>query len=89
VAGKRLQLFAQRGKITQVAWHTQQAVYWISNTLSTDISNRQMVSIAASLTRAAAERRSAAPGCLRGRGGRGQRGAVRLYKDLAGVPSAF
>jgi polyisoprenyl-teichoic acid--peptidoglycan teichoic acid transferase len=52
VGGKRLLLFASGGKLTTVAWHTPHAVYWISNTLTTDISNQQMVGIAASLTRA-------------------------------------
>jgi hypothetical protein len=52
VAGKKLFVYAQGGKITDVAWHTPQAVYWISNTLTTDISNQQMVGIAASLTKA-------------------------------------
>jgi len=35
-----------------VAWRTPQAVYWVSNTLNDSIGNRQMVAIAASLTRA-------------------------------------
>ncbi len=52
VAGRRLELFAAGGKLTTVAWRTPQAVYWISNTLTNDISNPQMVTIAASLTRA-------------------------------------
>jgi LCP family protein required for cell wall assembly len=52
VGGKRLELFANGGKLTNVAWRTPQGVYWISNTLTTDISNQQMVGIAASLTRA-------------------------------------
>ncbi len=52
VDGKRLELFAGGGKLTTVAWRTPQAVYWISNTLTTDLSNQQMVAIAASLTRA-------------------------------------
>lgn len=52
VAGRKLLLYANGGKLTTVAWHTSQAVYWISNTLTTDISNQQMVGIAASLTRA-------------------------------------
>ncbi len=51
VAGKRLQLFAQGGKLVDVAWHTPQGVYWIANTLTNDISNREMMAIAASLTR--------------------------------------
>jgi len=51
VGGKRLELFAGGGKLTDVAWHTRQGVYWISNTLTNDIGNQQMVAIAASLTR--------------------------------------
>jgi hypothetical protein len=34
-----------------VAWHTRQGVYWISNTLTDNLTNQQMVAIAASLTR--------------------------------------
>jgi polyisoprenyl-teichoic acid--peptidoglycan teichoic acid transferase len=52
VAGKKLELFAAGGKLTTVAWRTPTAVYWIANTLTSSISNQQMVSIAASLTRA-------------------------------------
>ena len=51
IAGRKLFLYAQGGKITNVAWHTPTGVYWISNTLTTDISNQQMIAIAASLTR--------------------------------------
>jgi hypothetical protein len=35
-----------------VAWRTGRAVYWVSNTLSHDLTNQQMLGIAASLTRA-------------------------------------
>jgi LCP family protein required for cell wall assembly len=52
VGGKKLQLYANGGKLTNVAWRTPQGVYWISNTLTSDISNQQMVAIAASLSRA-------------------------------------
>jgi len=52
VAGKRLEVFASGGKVTTVAWHTPHGVYWISNTLTTNISNQQMIGIAASLMRA-------------------------------------
>ncbi len=52
VAGKKLMLFANGGKLTTVAWRTPQGVYWVSNTLTTDIPNRQLVAMAASLTRA-------------------------------------
>jgi LCP family protein required for cell wall assembly len=51
VAGKLLELYANGGKISLVAWSTPQAVYWVSNTLNDSIGNRQMVAIAASLTR--------------------------------------
>jgi polyisoprenyl-teichoic acid--peptidoglycan teichoic acid transferase len=49
VNGKQLLLFANGGKLSLVAWHTPQAVYWISNTLNDSIGNRQMVAMAASL----------------------------------------
>jgi polyisoprenyl-teichoic acid--peptidoglycan teichoic acid transferase len=52
VSGKQLMLYANGGKLSLVAWRTPQGVYWISNTLTDDIPNRQMVAIAASLTRA-------------------------------------
>lgn len=52
VDGKRLELFSGGGKLTDVAWRTRQGVYWVSNTLTNDIGNQQMVAIAASLTRA-------------------------------------
>jgi polyisoprenyl-teichoic acid--peptidoglycan teichoic acid transferase len=53
VIGKQLLLYANGGKISLVAWRTAEGVYWISNTLTDDISNQQMVAIAASLTPAA------------------------------------
>ena len=51
VDGKQLELYANGGHISLVAWHTPQAVYWVSNTLNDSIGNRQMVAVAASLTR--------------------------------------
>ena len=53
VHGRKLFLYAQGGSLTNVAWHTPQGVYWISNTLTTDLTNQQMVAIASSLTRGA------------------------------------
>jgi polyisoprenyl-teichoic acid--peptidoglycan teichoic acid transferase len=50
VAGKRLEIYEQGGSITNVAWHTAHGVYWVSNTLTTDIPNREMINLAASLT---------------------------------------
>ena len=52
VAGKQLLLYTNGGKLNLVAWRTPQGVYWVSNTLTDDLSNQQMVAIAASLTRA-------------------------------------
>jgi polyisoprenyl-teichoic acid--peptidoglycan teichoic acid transferase len=49
VAGKKLLLFANGGQLTTVAWRTPQGAYWISNTLTTTITNQQLVSIAASM----------------------------------------
>jgi len=51
VNGKQLLLFADGGKLSLVAWRTANAAYWISNTLTENIPNRQLVAIAASLTR--------------------------------------
>jgi polyisoprenyl-teichoic acid--peptidoglycan teichoic acid transferase len=51
VGGKKLELFANGGKLTTVAWKTPHGTYWVSNTLTTDIPNRELVSIAASLSR--------------------------------------
>ena len=50
VNGKRLELHFDGSKLRLVAWRTPQAVYWLSNTLSLDLSNDQMLGIAASLT---------------------------------------
>ena len=52
VAGRRLLLYSNGGKLTNVAWRTGQGVYWISNTLTSDLQNSQMIAIAASLARA-------------------------------------
>jgi LCP family protein required for cell wall assembly len=52
VNGKRLALYLNGRKLGVVAWHTSHAVYWVSNTLTNDLTNRQMIAIAASLTQA-------------------------------------
>jgi hypothetical protein len=52
VNGKQLMLFSNGRKLSVVAWRTRQGVYWISNTLTSDLTNSQMIAIAASLTRA-------------------------------------
>ena len=51
VAGKRLELHFDGHRLRLVAWRTAQGVYWVSNTLSLDLSNQQMLGLAASLTR--------------------------------------
>lgn len=50
VGGKQLLIYANGGKVSLVAWRTNGAVYWISNTLNDQIGNAQMIAIAASLT---------------------------------------
>ena len=52
IGGKKLYLYANGGRLTTVAWHNGPDVYWISNTLTSNIPNPQMVGIAASLTAA-------------------------------------
>jgi LCP family protein required for cell wall assembly len=52
VAGKKLLLYADGGRLTTVAWRTSTGVFWISNTLNSNIPNQQMVGMAASFTRA-------------------------------------
>ncbi len=55
--GKRtFRLYSDGGRLRLVAWYTPKAVYWVSNTLSQDLSDRQMLTIAQSLTRARARR---------------------------------
>ena len=51
VNGKQLLLYANGSKLSLVAWRTPQGAYWVSNTLTDDISNRQLVAIAASLSK--------------------------------------
>jgi LCP family protein required for cell wall assembly len=51
VGGRKLNVYWDGSRIRLVAWHTRQAVYWISNTLILSVTNKQMVAIAASLKR--------------------------------------
>jgi polyisoprenyl-teichoic acid--peptidoglycan teichoic acid transferase len=51
IGGRTFSLYTDAGRIRLVAWSTPKAVYWVSNTLSQDLSNRQMLSIAASTIR--------------------------------------
>jgi len=54
VNGKKLELFFNGGKLTVVGWRVPDGVYWISNTLTDDLTNQQMLAIASSLTKAGA-----------------------------------
>ena len=51
VGSRRLQLYFDGRRLRLVAWKTRRAVYWISNTLSQSLNQRQMLAIAESLTR--------------------------------------
>jgi LCP family protein required for cell wall assembly len=50
IGGRTFSLYTDGGKLRLVAWRTPTAVYWVSNTLSLGLSNRQMLGIAGSLT---------------------------------------
>jgi LCP family protein required for cell wall assembly len=52
INGKHLMLYFAGSKLAMVAWKTGGAVYWISNTLTQNLSNSQMLAIASSFTRA-------------------------------------
>ncbi len=47
--GRKLMYFTNGGKLRYVAWKTPHAVYWVSNTLDYELTNKQMVGIARSL----------------------------------------
>jgi LCP family protein required for cell wall assembly len=51
VNGRRFLLYRDGRRLRLVAWKTKRAVYWISNTLSQSLNQRQMLAIAESLTR--------------------------------------
>lgn len=51
VAGRTLELFYDGRELRVVAWRTARGAYWVTNTLANSLSNRQMLAIAASLTR--------------------------------------
>lgn len=51
VHGRTYLLYGDGTRLRLVAWRTPQAAYWVSNTLSLDLTNRQMLAIAESLTR--------------------------------------
>jgi hypothetical protein len=51
VDGRRFRLYRDGRRIRIVAWETRRAVYWVSNTLTASLGNRQMLATARSLTR--------------------------------------
>jgi len=51
VDGRKLFLYKDGSKLTQVAWHHDGDAYWVSNNITENIHNNQMLQIAASLTR--------------------------------------
>jgi LCP family protein required for cell wall assembly len=51
VAGRSYRVYYDGPHIRVVAWQTSHGVYWVSNSLSRDLSNRAMLGIARSLTR--------------------------------------
>jgi len=44
--GRKYDLFYDGGKLRLVAWRSGKASYWVSNTLSESLSNKQMLGIA-------------------------------------------
>ena len=51
VNGRTLELFFDGHKLRLVAWRGPHGVYWVSNTLSLDLTNAQMLGMAGSLVR--------------------------------------
>jgi len=55
VNGRKLSLYYDGRRLRLVAWKTDRAVYWVSNTLLRKLTNRQMLAIAGSLRRLGAK----------------------------------
>jgi LCP family protein required for cell wall assembly len=51
IGNRTFRLYMDGGRIRIAAWETPKAVYWVSNTLTSDLSNSEMLGIASSLTR--------------------------------------
>jgi hypothetical protein len=49
--GRTYHLFYDGRRLRAVSWRTPKAVYWVSNTLSLQLTNKQMLGTARSLTR--------------------------------------
>jgi hypothetical protein len=50
IGSRTFWIYTDGGRIRLIAWHTPDAVYWVSNSLSLDLTNQQMLGIAGSLT---------------------------------------
>jgi LCP family protein required for cell wall assembly len=50
VRGRRLELFRAGRRLRFVAWRTERAAYWVSNTLNLKLDNDEMLALGASLT---------------------------------------
>jgi LCP family protein required for cell wall assembly len=51
INGRKYKLFFDGSRLRVVSWSTDNAVYWVSNTLNRQLKNSQMLGIAESLTR--------------------------------------
>ena len=51
IGNRTFRLYMNGGRLRMVAWDTPKGVYWVSNTLTSDLSNGEMLGIASSLTR--------------------------------------
>jgi polyisoprenyl-teichoic acid--peptidoglycan teichoic acid transferase len=51
VEGRKFSIYRDGRAIRLVAWRTRRAVYWVSNTLTHNLNNRQLLAIAGSLRR--------------------------------------
>ena len=50
--GRDYELYADGKRLRQVAWRTPRGTYWVSNTLSLELTNAEMLGIARSARRA-------------------------------------
>jgi hypothetical protein len=51
INGKHLLLFYDGKKLRTVGFKTKRGAYWVQNTLTAELTNKQMIGIAASMTR--------------------------------------
>jgi hypothetical protein len=51
IGSRAFSLYTNGGRLRLVSWETPKGVYWISNTLSLDLNNSEMLALAASARR--------------------------------------